>query len=571
MTTPQHKAPQSAFQIPAETEQAGTGGTVSEAAMKNDPAPVTKDLLVPQNCEKYNQFCKHHRTSGLQHLQKKEDVVSSSTFKFQKTHCLALGLIRRTERRSGISAYSDLCQTAEKLSADFITNKVYRFLMAEDICNHLDPSAHLDKENQPNSVELNQTNRALMPILTPLQDSQSCNLAANSPVSTRKVPGQLNDGRTNDSKWLTDLGKKNAQKKSEKTQNMEKTPGRKKPSAAARRAKAAGKNQNTVSSAADETESPPPKRARSEVSGEELDAECEGRQTSPVSKDISVTYEWGKKENKVKVSGNNTMFDIMEQNHGVKLGGKHLLVFVKGCSAVMNPWVPCGALKEGEKLKIILKNIKPPEPSDYPNFSDLKCFIVSDLKEKTNKTRKMLHDSRYSDNKPLIVFGYKGETIRDALQRDTRFNVTSEQPPIYLSIYSENLRAELNSSVPCGALEEGEELTVSIRKGKSPEPYKYPLYPDGMFLKLEDKGSNLKAKLHEKHYYNKKPLAVYGNKDRSIREALTNDKRFNVTQNFVLQHSDGADISSELPLSHLKQKNFYVISKKKKNKPKQWN
>ncbi|XP_072000925.1 uncharacterized protein [Engystomops pustulosus] len=296
-------------------------------------------------------------------------------------------------------------------------------------------------------------------------------------------------------------------------------------------------------------------------------------ETSFESKTISLTYEFQGKKKEVPADPNETIFDVLKRNDGEIIDEtKFLYVSVKESCAVINPWVPCEALKNLGTLDITVKNIKPPEPSEY-STSDLQCFTVNALKKNRQGTfRAVIRDKQYSENKPLLVFGHKDESIKEALQRDTRFHVTPElelqtgKAPLYLSIYSENLSAELYSSVPCGALAGDVKLTVTLRKGKSPESYKYPVYSDGMFFKL-DKRSNLKSKLHEKHCYHDRPLAVYGSVEQSIQEAFTNDKRFNITGKFFLQHSGEPDRSSDLSLSQLKQENFYVIFQNKSHKP----
>ncbi|XP_077123297.1 serine protease FAM111A-like isoform X2 [Ranitomeya variabilis] len=314
--------------------------------------------------------------------------------------------------------------------------------MAEQISNHLDPSAHLDKENRSNSVELNQTNRTLMPILTPLQDSQSYNVVANSPVSTRKVSGQLNDGRPNDSKWLTDLGKKSAQKKSEKTQNVKKTPGRKKLWTAERGAKAAGKGHQSNLRKSTEQGHPSPGIEEKTVNKQEP-TEKKVR-TEPTTTEqngsVCVSYKWKNKGKEHDITGFNTpIIDFVKKTllkakrSQTKKSG-YLFILAQKLNAIVNPWVPCGAVEKDELLELSFKKMKGadeiigPETSKYPTFHNGLFFKVKQQgKTDGGQTVKIIqHSQYYCNHNPMAVFGFRGQTISQALQNDKRFTINGQ-------------------------------------------------------------------------------------------------------------------------------------------------
>ncbi|XP_073506614.1 uncharacterized protein [Phyllobates terribilis] len=280
--------------------------------------------------------------------------------------------------------------------------------MAEYISNHLDPSAHLDKENQPNSVELNLTNRTSVTIQSPLQESQSSNLAVATPESTRKGSGSLDAGRTNASNWLADYGKKSAEKKNEKSQNVEKTPGRKKPSAAARGAKAAGKKVKT-------------------------------EPTTTEEKETCVSYKWENNAKERDATGFNTpIIDFVKKTLKTKCSktkkSGYLFIYAQKLNAIVNPWVPCGALEKEELLELKIKKIKGAdeiigsETSKYPTFHNGTFFKVKHQgKTYGGQTKRIIHDKLYyCDHNPMAVFGFRDQTIHQALQNDKRFTINGQ-------------------------------------------------------------------------------------------------------------------------------------------------
>ncbi|XP_073400110.1 serine protease FAM111A-like [Dendrobates tinctorius] len=310
--------------------------------------------------------------------------------------------------------------------------------MAEHISNHPDPSAHLDKENQSNSVELNQTNRTS--ILTPLQDSQSCNLAVNSPLSTRKVSGQLDSG--NNTNWLTELRKKIEEKKSEKTQNVEKTPRRKKPLAAARRAKAAGKGHPSNLRKSTEQGHPSPGIVEETVNKHEsTEKKVRTEPTTTEEKGaICVSYKWKNKGKEHDITGFNTpIIDFgkktllkAKRSQTKKFG--YLFILAQKLNAIVNPWVPCGAIEKDELLELSFKKITGtdeivgPETSKYPTFHNGLFFKVKQH-GKTNGGQpvKIIRKKQYYCNhNPMAVFGFRDQTINQALQNDKRFTINGQ-------------------------------------------------------------------------------------------------------------------------------------------------
>ncbi|XP_073400125.1 serine protease FAM111A-like [Dendrobates tinctorius] len=312
--------------------------------------------------------------------------------------------------------------------------------MAEHISNHPDPSAHLDKENQSNSVELNQTNRTS--ILTPLQ-----------------VSGQLDSGRTKDLNWLIAMGKKSAEKKKEKAQNVEKTPRRKKPSAAARGAKAAGKDyelghlpdkENQINSPVqNQTKRSSTSRMtplkESQYYNRATNTDLEKRKSTkestnmePIvgvqeesSQSVCLKFKWiGRKTDgfiTIKVNPHETIVKGLKRSEYFMKkyqSSQNLSVYGRNLHAMINPCAPCGGLEEDEELELCQYNAPniPETPVYRSGIGGL--FIKVNKKGNTEggAVRVILHSNESSrDNIPMAVFGYGEETIEDALHNDKRF------------------------------------------------------------------------------------------------------------------------------------------------------
>ncbi|XP_063785431.1 uncharacterized protein LOC134933848 [Pseudophryne corroboree] len=167
------------------------------------------------------------------------------------------------------------------------------------------------------------------------------------------------------------------------------------------------------------------------------------------------------------------------------------------------------------------------------------------------------------------------ETIIDALQKDDDFTEHFNDLS-YLIISAQSLRAIVNPSVPCGALSKGEKLVLKKPKlnkamMKLLETPAYRYRPGGGFIivrsKGETKGGANSIIVQDTHLFSTNLLAVYGYREESIRDALTNDKRFTVMNVFKLK-TDTDAYGFSVQLSELLEhpNNTYTIITGKKPK-----
>ncbi|XP_072000923.1 serine protease FAM111A-like isoform X2 [Engystomops pustulosus] len=327
----------------------------------------------------------------------------------------------------------------------------------------------LDKENCPDPLEQNRTKETSVMPRNPLQESRTCNLSTNTPEPTQKEVRQLGAKKPNE--WF-----KKIQEQSKKMANIKEksTPGRKKPETGPRgaRSKSAGKGQSDLeknllhdqhnTSVVEETskrgesteytkedqQSNPRKKTSNKGKSADL-KEKEGntelvRMETKAS--ISVSYKWKNQgENCGITELSTTIIDFAKQNvpkvnsPPSKKSG-YLLVCGRELRAILNPWVPCGALDPKEILEFQLRRMKrQSDPSDeacadkivapemykYPTFHDgLFLKVKCQGKTKGGKEKKIIPMMQhYTDNNPMAVFGFLSETITQALHNDKRFTI----------------------------------------------------------------------------------------------------------------------------------------------------
>ncbi|XP_068129244.1 serine protease FAM111A-like isoform X2 [Hyperolius riggenbachi] len=163
---------------------------------------------------------------------------------------------------------------------------------------------------------------------------------------------------------------------------------------------------------------------------QELSAECKTKPT------ILLHYIYNEKEVKDKAEVNESIGTFLMNSNKTFKDSDCIVIFSRKLKAIINPNVPCGALVKKEVLEINKKRAvrnsksKIPSriPSKYPTYEGGVFFNVR-CKGSTSGggTRKILSDPKYEwKEKPLAVFGYKDQTIKEAVQKDERFSIADE-------------------------------------------------------------------------------------------------------------------------------------------------
>lgn len=148
-------------------------------------------------------------------------------------------------------------------------------------------------------------------------------------------------------------------------------------------------------------------------------------------------------------------------------------------------------------------------------------------------------------------------------------------------LYSSKLEAIINPFVPCCALEEGEKIEIIRKRKFKNKKTILSLLPDsnynvcgkGIFFKVQCKGytegDGPRHILRDDRYtWKKKPLAVYGQADQTIEEAIRNDKRFDINSEFSLKNPNKAALDErDIPLSFLDPDAVYTIQVTNYKKP----
>ncbi|XP_040293367.1 serine protease FAM111A-like isoform X2 [Bufo bufo] len=210
---------------------------------------------------------------------------------------------------------------------------------------------------------------------------------------------------------------------------------------------------------------------------------------------------------------------------------------------------------------------------------------TSNNRELTESTEKKVKtESTATEKKESICVSYIWENegiVRDTTDLDTpiiefaKANPSPAKKSGYLFICARNVNAIVNPWVPCGALQESEVLELKVKKMTpsseqnidnimAPEKYKYPVFPDSIFLKVSYQGRTGGGKpvkiLHKMQYYGKhKHMAVLGYPGETIHQALQNDKRFAITGQFSLEDSSCTRHKSHVLLSDLTPNDKYTI------------
>ncbi|KAM5169878.1 serine protease FAM111A-like [Mantella aurantiaca] len=181
-----------------------------------------------------------------------------------------------------------------------------------------------------------------------------------------------------------------------------------------------------------------------------------------------------------------------------------------------------------------------------------------------------------STKSQVITFIYKDEAINRNVEEDKPVinyamkSVDSEN----IILYSYNLEAIINPYIPCRALGKGEKIEIIRKKQSKNKEAIMSMLPcsnfdvsgEGAFFKVNSKGctkgDGTRTILHNGDIYkwNKKPFAVYGRKDQTIEEAIQNDKRFNIINEYSLKHSITAALEERfVHLSFLDTKMVYIV------------
>lgn len=164
---------------------------------------------------------------------------------------------------------------------------------------------------------------------------------------------------------------------------------------------------------------------------------------------IPVTYKWNKCIEHDTAGLTTPIIDFVKQtllkaNSSPTKKSGYLFICAREHNAIVNPWVPCGALQGGEILELDLRKmisessnreckegvdeIVAPEMYKYPTFHDGLFFEVKyQGKTKGGKPVRIIPiKQHYSENNPMAVFGLKGQTIKEALQNDKRFTIPGD-------------------------------------------------------------------------------------------------------------------------------------------------
>ncbi|CAH2278489.1 Hypothetical predicted protein [Pelobates cultripes] len=103
----------------------------------------------------------------------------------------------------------------------------------------------------------------------------------------------------------------------------------------------------------------------------------------------------------------------------------YLRIHASKLDAMVNPHVPLGALPEGEQFELRQRKIQLPKFPNYTEGSDGILFRVANKGQtEGGAVRTILHHDLYCPgDKKLGVFGYKNQTIKDAIVADGRFKI----------------------------------------------------------------------------------------------------------------------------------------------------
>ncbi|XP_072256041.1 uncharacterized protein [Pyxicephalus adspersus] len=146
-------------------------------------------------------------------------------------------------------------------------------------------------------------------------------------------------------------------------------------------------------------------------------------------------------------------------------------------------------------------------------------------------------------------------------------------------VYSSKLEALISPYVPCSALREGETIEIITRKRLKKETIlsslqdpNYNVGGKGTFFKVQCKGYTEggapKKILDDKHSWENKPLAVYGEAHHTIEEAILNDKRLCIKYEFNLKNPNkSATNENNIQLSFLDPDVVYTIQLTNSKRP----
>ncbi|XP_075711769.1 serine protease FAM111A-like isoform X2 [Rhinoderma darwinii] len=288
----------------------------------------------------------------------------------------------------------------------------------------------LDKENQSNSLEQNQIKRPSMMIQHPLKENQLCNLTTNSEMGKNKN---------------TEESKREESGPLGENQIISKSRGIRKTLTTPRGAKSAGKGHhlNLRKNTDEDLLSPGVEETPNQQESTESKEEKVNIESMMTEEKRCVSYKWNKESITSNTTGFNTpVIDFAKQNNPLRTG--YLFVYARELKAVINPWVPCGALGEKEILEFSIRKgkssnssngeckqgveIMAPDMYKYPSFCDSYFFKVKyQGRTKGGQSVKIIQKSQfYSADNPIAVFGYLGETINQALQNDKRFIIPGQ-------------------------------------------------------------------------------------------------------------------------------------------------
>ncbi|KAM9311437.1 serine protease FAM111A-like [Gastrophryne carolinensis] len=145
---------------------------------------------------------------------------------------------------------------------------------------------------------------------------------------------------------------------------------------------------------------------------------------------VPVRFKWSRKANKglttINATPDTPIIDALKTNPKFSKNFKqtqNLIIHGNKIRAEINPSAPCGALAEGEELELSLKAKQVLETSPYLTYVE-GLFIKVNKQGKTTggQPRVILHyNNPKTNDTPLAVFGYKHQSVEEALHSDKRF------------------------------------------------------------------------------------------------------------------------------------------------------
>lgn len=200
-----------------------------------------------------------------------------------------------------------------------------------------------------------------------------------------------------------------------------------------------------------------------------------------------ITFMDKRKEINRSVEGNNTVIYYAKKS----IDSENIILYSSKLEAIINPFVPCCVLEEGEKIEIIRrkkfknkKTILSLLPDSNYNVCGKGIFFKVQCKGYTegDGPRHVLRDGRYTwKKKPLAVYGRADQTIEEAIQNDKRFDINSK-----FGLKNPNKAALDEWDIPLSFLDPDVVYTIQVTNYKKPNSRPDPKTQKSVGLQRSD-------------------------------------------------------------------------------------